>query len=136
MTTIRHRSVSSAIAAVFILIAAFSLTLTADLARSETTIGRWCDRMVPNLPQFNRTIAIIIADDGKVLLMSNFNDGSSSVNELREAPGNIYEMMDSSSGDKYRIVANTGDLQLLDDDGLIRIASRLENTPQNNECSN
>ena len=91
--------------------------------------------MIPNLPEYNRTITIVIADDGKILLTSNFKDGSSSVNELREALGGIYEVIGSSSGDKYRFVASTGDLQLLDDDGLIRVASRLKNAPQSNECS-
>lgn len=135
VTVTRHFSLGSASAAIVVLVAAFVMTLATDSARSETTIGRWCDRMIPNLPEYNRTIAIDIADDGKVLLTSNFRDGSSSVNELRETSGGIYEVIESSSGDKYRLVPSSGDLQLLDNDGLIRIASRLENTPQDNECS-
>ena len=99
------------------------------------TIGRWCDRMIPNQPKYNRTMAIVITNDGKTMLKSKFSDGSSSTNELREAAGNIYEKIGSGSGDKYRIVPSTGALQLLDEDGLIRVASRLENTPQRNECS-
>ncbi len=91
--------------------------------------------MIPNLPAYNRTITIVVADDGKVLLTSNFKDGSSSVNELREVSGGIYEVIENSFGEKYRFVASTGNLQLLDDDGLIRVASRLENAPETNECS-
>ena len=135
MSKTQHFSLSSATAAIIILVAAFVLIFATDLARSETTIGRWCDRMIPNLPEYNRTITIVIADDGKVLLTSNFKDGSSSVNELREGLDGVYEVIGSSSGDKYRFVASTGDLQLLDDDGLIRVASRLENAPQSNGCS-
>lgn len=114
--------------------AVLSLTLAMDAVASETTIGRWCDRMIPNNSKYNRTMAIVITSSGNLVLKSNFNDGSSSMNELREAPAGVYEKVESSSGDKYRIVQNTGDLQLLDNDGLVRIAVRLENSPQRNEC--
>ena len=119
-----------------VLVTGFLLPLVTDVAGSETTIGRWCDRLIPNLSEYNRTMAIVIANDGKVVLESKFNDGSSSINELRETAGSIYEKFGSSSGDKYRIVPSTGNLQLLDKDGLIRVATRLENTPKRNECSN
>ena len=202
---------------------------------NQTTIGRWCDRPLPNLPEYNRTMAIFVANDNRgeqrlggirleealseiarlrqqlnlarkrlaeareelqlrrgvtvrgetgtagfvdralyeaaetrvmqlaventrlrdrladlefaspaktesntlrrrVVLRSKFNDGSSSVHELHEAAGGIYVKIGSHTGDKYRIVPNTGDLQLLDDDGLIRMATRLENSSQINEC--
>ena len=91
--------------------------------------------MIPNMPKYNRTMAIIVSDTGKVALKSMFNDGSSSTNELREAPGGVYVKVGSSSGDRYRVVPHTGELQLLDNDGLIRLASRLANSPQRNECS-
>ena len=110
------------------------LALATDAVASETTIGRWCDQMIPNNPQYNRTMAIVVTNDEKVVLQSAFNDGSSSVNELREASSGIYSKVGSSSGDKYRVVPSSGDLQLLDDDGLVRVARRLENTPQRNEC--
>ena len=115
--------------------AMFVLAFATDAAEGEKTIGRWCDRMIPNVPKYNYTMAIVITNDGKVMLKSKFNDGSSSINQLREAAGNIYEEIGSSYGDKYRIVPSTGNLQLLDEDGLIRVATRLENTPQSNECS-
>ena len=118
-----------------IIVAMFVLAFATDAAEGETTIGRWCDRMIPNVPKYNYTMAIVITNDGKVMLKSKFNDDSSSINELREAVGNIYEEIGSSYGDKYRIVPSTGNLQLLDEDGLIRVATRLENTPQSNECS-
>ena len=103
-------------------------------ASAETVIGRWCDKMVPNLPQFNSVMTIMITDEGKVELRLKFNDGSATEVELMEAAGGVYETV-GDSGDKYRIVPNTGNLQLLDDDGLISIATRLENTPQSEECS-
>ena len=106
-----------------------------DGVADESTIGRWCDRMIPNMPKYNRTMAIVISNDGRTLLRAEFGDGSSSTNELRETAGNIYEKIGSATGDKYRIVMSTGDLQLLDQDGLIRVAVRLENTPRSGECS-
>ena len=91
--------------------------------------------MIPGAPRYNRTMAIVIAEEGKVVLKSQFGDGSSSTNELREAAGGIYEKIGSPNGDKYRIIPGTGNLQLLDDDGLVRVAARLENTPSSRECS-
>ncbi len=91
--------------------------------------------MLPNMPKYNRTMTIGVTDDGKVVLKSKFGDGSSSTNELREAAGGIYEKIGSHSGDKYRIIPSNGNLQLLDDDGLVRVGTRLENTPQSGECS-
>ena len=116
------------------LVAAFVLVFAVSGTADDSVIGRWCDRMIPNMPKYNRTMDIVVADDGRVLLRARFGDGSSSVNELREAAGGIYEKVGSVTGDKYRVVPNTGNLQLLDQDGLIRIAARLESTPQRGEC--
>ena len=80
-------------------------------------------------------MAIVITDGGKVVLMSSFGDGSSNTNELREASGGIYEKIGSSHEDKYQIVSSTGNLQLLDNAGLVRVATRLGNTPRSNECA-
>ena len=107
----------------------------AEVAGGEITIGRWCDRMMPNIPKYDSILSIFITSDGKVILKAEYGDGSSGMYELRERVGNIYEKIGSSFGDKYRIVPSTGNLQLLDDDGLIRVATRLENSPQGNECS-
>ena len=106
-----------------------------EVAGGETTIGRWCDQMIPNIPEYDSILSIVITDNGEVVLKPRYGDGSSGEYELRGKAGSIYERIGSSSGDKYRIVPSTGNLQLLDDDGLIRVARRLENTPQTNECS-
>jgi hypothetical protein len=107
----------------------------ASLARAETTIGRWCDRAVPSAPTYNRIIAIVATDDGQVELRATFADGSSNTERLEEV-GEIYEKTNSASGDRYRIVGTTGNLQLIDNDGLIRTATRLENVPTAGECKN
>ena len=115
--------------------ATMGLVLATGASAGETVIGRWCDRTVPALPKYNRIVTVVIADDGAVVARSQFNDGSSHTRTLHEAAGGLYEVVGSAHGDKLRIVAATGELQLLDDDGLIRIATRLENTPQSNECA-
>ena len=115
--------------------AMLALAFATTPASGETTIGRWCDRTIPNMPKHNRTVAIVVTDNGQVVAKSKFGDGSSTTSELRETTGDIYEKIGSRFGDKYRIVPSTGNLQLLDKDGLIRIANRLENTPRSNECS-
>ena len=90
--------------------------------------------MIPGMPKYNRIMAIVIADDGKVVLKSTFGDGSSNISELREVDGEIYEIIESCCGEKYRIIPATGNLQLLDEDGFVRVVTRLENTPQSREC--
>ena len=35
---------------VIIITAVFLLTFATDVRADETTIGRWCDRIVPNMP--------------------------------------------------------------------------------------
>ncbi len=86
------------------------------------------------MPQYNGIMEIVITDDGAIELRTRYGDGSSAVSELNEQSGGIYAAIGSSSGDKYRIVSADGNLQLLDNDGLIRVATRLENTPQPGEC--
>jgi len=90
--------------------------------------------MVPNMPELNGKITFVANAKGKMEVHTKFGDGSISKEPLRERPGGIYEIVSSHTGDKFRIVPNTGELQILDNDGLIRIAKRLENTPKSGEC--
>ena len=116
------------------LIFAVALLLAWTTASAETTIGRWCDRWGPTLKS-HRIMTIAISDDGAIMLTSKFGDGSSLVEKLRERPNGILEKIGSPYGDKYRIVPSDGNLQLLDREGLIRVAARLENTARHGECS-
>jgi len=86
------------------------------------------------MPQYSRTIEIAIAPDGSAIVRNNFADGSANQGMLSELGGDLYAVPDSPNGDKYRIVPSSGELQLLDNDGLIRTARRLENTPRQGEC--
>ena len=103
-------------------------------AKADTTLGRWCDRMLPNVPRANRRMTLTVKNDGMVVLHSHFGDGSKGEEKLRELGGDIYAVVDSRWGDKYRIALSSGELQILDNDGLIRTAKRLENKPTPGEC--
>lgn len=109
--------------------------IAASGAVAETTIGRWCDRMIPSMPKYNRILEVVVTNSGGVEVRSNLNDGSPLTNDLREVAGNMYEVVGSTSGEKYRILSNDGNLQLIDEDGIIRVASRLENKRQSGECA-
>ncbi len=111
-----------------------AVSIASSEAGADTVVGRWCDKMVPKMPQFNAVLTIVITNDGSAEIRSKFRDGSSGANALREAAGGFYEKIGSEFGDKYRIVPTTGDLQLVDNDGLIRIAVRLENEPREGDC--
>lgn len=103
-------------------------------ATRETTIGRWCDRMIPNSPKYNRTMTIQVNDNGMLVAFSRFGDGSTNESKLTERSGGVFFVNGSSSGDRYRIIPATGNLQLIDNDGLIRVANRLENEPRRGDC--
>ncbi len=106
----------------------------ANSATAETILGRWCDKMVPNNPSFWSVIIIEVQDNGDLAAIVNHRDGSVNESVLEEVGGDVMTVVGSSSGDKYRVVPSTGSLQLLDNDGFIRSAQRLENTPHAGEC--
>ena len=101
---------------------------------AETTVGRWCDEQIPTMPKYNGILEIVITDSGAVEMRSRYGDGSRGVTKLTEVDGGMYVPVASFSRHQYRIVPSNGDLQLLDNDGLIRVATRLENTPSPGEC--
>lgn len=110
------------------------LLLFSNIAYGQDTVGRWCDQLIPNMPKYNRVMSIVITDKGVAELRSDFNDGSGSVEELRERSSDKYESTEAQSGERYRIISENGDLQLIDEDGPIRTAQRLEEDAQPDEC--
>ena len=116
---------------VSMLIVWFGLTTTAS---AEITVGRWCDQLLPNNPKFKAELSIVVEDNGDVVLRSKHADGSSGSDPLDELGNDIYANADSPHGEKYRIVPKTGELQLIDNDGLIRTANRLENDAVSGDC--
>jgi hypothetical protein len=115
-------------------VAAVLLALLGEAAAGELVIGRWCDRVLPAMPQYNTVLEIVVGEDGEVQLRSRLGEAVRA-EPLREGANGLFFATRGSSGDKYRVVSRTGDLQLLDADGLIRVARRLENTPRRGECS-
>ncbi|MEQ8354637.1 MAG: hypothetical protein RH942_03795 [Kiloniellaceae bacterium] len=113
---------------------ALSAGLVPEGAQADTVLSRWCWQMLPSGKEMNAVLKIVVTNSGAVELHSDFFDGGSLVSELREAEGGVFENVDSPSGDKYRIVRNTGNLQLIDDQGLIDTAQRLDNNAGNDDC--
>lgn len=119
---------------IHIVVGTLTLLVCITTVGAETTVGRWCDRWSAAYKS-HRIMTLTIRDDGHIVLLSKFGDGSSSLDEIRERPNGIFEKVGSPFGDKYRIVPSDGNLQLLDRDGLIRVARRFENTARHGECS-
>ncbi len=98
-------------------------------------IGRWCDEMIPNLPNYNYAISIAGIEEPHVIF--DFADGSVKIDplEIRNSDKpNVYSMIESSSGENFEI-NTTGSLYISDEDGLIRIASNLEEAIKNGTCT-
>ena len=85
------------------------------------------------MPQYNSVLRIVVAGDGYAEIRIRYADGSRTVMKLKKEGGNIYAAIGSSTGDKYRIEPD-GSLHLLDNDGLVRVATRLADTPERGEC--
>lgn len=98
----------------------------------EIILGRWCDRPIPKLSIADNVITIKVNNHRKPQLIKDFRGAKSEVAPLREKSGNVF--MGGDHGEGYRIIPNTGDLQLFDQDGIIRVATRLEGTPRDGEC--
>ncbi len=104
------------------------------IAEKRNILGRWCDQMIPNSNKFNRIITIYLSKDGIPWASSKFYDGSAGKRKLADLGKGMFKVIGSSVGDKYRIVPNTGELQLLDNDGFIRTAKRLETSSRPRDC--
>jgi hypothetical protein len=100
----------------------------------ELFLGRWCDKQVPNIPAYNGVLEIAVSESGAVELRRYYGDKSSGTSSLTQSDNGTYWVDGSSSGDSFRIVQSSGDLQLLDNEGLIRVASRISDSPQSREC--
>ena len=61
------------------------------------------------------------------------NDGSSGIQKLKRK-GDTFAEVDGDFGDGYQIDAKTGELNLVDNDGLVATATKLSNVPQANDC--
>jgi len=117
-----------------IIAAAIVVVWSASATAQETVLGRWCDQLVPNIPTMRAEITIKVLEGGEAVADLRFFDGSDLRRRLIEQSGGIFRVADSTFGDRYRVVPGNGELQLIDNDGLIRTARRLENVPQPGDC--
>ncbi len=100
-------------------------------ATEQIIVGRWCHTMGTF---YTQEIKVSIEGNGEVIMRSRFNDGSSMERKLIELPNSIYKLAEQESDVSFRIVKATGELQLLDSDGLIGTAKRLENIEKPKDC--
>lgn len=91
-----------------------------NVEATATLVGRRCDKIFPGSNDGNIEIAIVTGADGKSERLRFFFDGSRSRDPLKFR-GNAFWHVGSSSGDHYKI-ASTGELQLFDEEGFIRMA--------------
>ena len=96
----------------------------------ELVLGRWCDTWYPG----SSHELIIRVVDGKTVAFWHFTGGSTLEQELIEKSDMVFLVSDSPSGDGYRVISTSGNLHIFDDDGIIREAVRLENSPQQGDC--
>ncbi|OWV87453.1 hypothetical protein [Rhizobium sp. R693] len=64
--------------------------IAAPAMPAEITIGRWCDRMLPSIPQYNRMIEIVISEAHTPTARNSFADGSTNEQMLEELGGDLY----------------------------------------------
>ena len=110
-----------------------AVLVLAPMAAADTTLGRWCDRW-GSAYKSHRIVTLTLRDDGSLVLVSKFVTGNWLRQEIRELPNGIFEKIGNPYKEKVRIIPSDGHLQLLDENGLIRVATRLENTPRPGEC--
>ena len=106
----------------------------AQTAVAETVLGRWCDHRVPSMPRYNGIIELVSTDAGVLQAYSRFADGSELTEQIRKKSKTTYEVIESATQDQYRVVPGTGDLQLIDQDGIIRTAKRLRSSHEAASC--
>ncbi len=104
-----------------------------NTAHAETIVGRWCDIMVPGKAEYYAIKEIVITDDGNIELRSQYGDGSKGIERLVKQDSRHYLTL-NRHGEKYRIIPDSGNLELAGPDGPFRVATRLANTPQDGEC--
>ncbi len=103
-------------------------------AEERHVFGRWCDSILPGTNKFNRVITITLSKKGAPQAEVEYFDGSVGNEQLTDFGNGMFRIDGRDSGDKYRIVPNNGELQMLDNDGFIRAARRLETSPQSGDC--
>ena len=106
----------------------------AQTAAAETSLGLWCDHRAPSMPQYNGIIELVSTDAGVLQARFRFADGSEVTQQVRKKSKTTYEVINSTWREQYRVVPRTGDLELIDQDGIIRTAKRLRSSRETASC--
>ena len=108
-----------------------SLCFAAGCSATPTTLGRWCDEWFPG---FRAEITIQSFDDGRLQALLTFSDGGTEVQNLVESANLVFFVEDSEYSDRYRILPTTGELEVIDVEGIISIARPMSSNPRADDC--
>ncbi len=107
-----------------LLLTASLLTVIMYPAHADTTVGRWCDKAIPSMSQYNTILEIVVTIRGEIELRTRHGDGSRTVTKLNDLGDAIFAAEGSRTEEKYRVEPD-GNLALLNYAGFARIAKRL-----------
>ena len=99
----------------------------------QTLVGQWCDRPVESIPGTFAIYEITLDERAVPFVHITFADGSSLQEELVVAVNNTFDKT-SPDGDYFHINPETGQLDLMDEFGLIRSAKPIESKTQFSKC--
>jgi len=104
-----------------------------DVKSAPAIVGRWCYQ--PSTVPATWVVLEIRRSGNGYVLNDSSTDGSKRTKPLGFV-GDTYSEIGSDTGDKYRIDRSNGELQVLDNEGLIGTATRLSDEVQLDECQN
>ncbi|MCK5040987.1 MAG: hypothetical protein KAR62_01775 [Sphingomonadales bacterium] len=105
---------------VITVITVITLASISTHASASTVLGNWCWTMIPNDETTNIDFSIIVNEQNKTYLLIGKEDTEGAL--LRSIGRGIYEKVGDILEEKFRIVPNTGSLELIDNYGLIGTA--------------
>ena len=91
--------------------------------------------MLPGDPDVDRIVTIAADGGGQVVATVRYHRSPEATRVLSRAPSGVCRNVDSTFGDRYRIVPHAGDLQLRDNARPMRPATRLDDTLARGECA-
>ena len=116
-----------------LLLTATLLGVIMNSAHADTTVGRWCDKAIPSMSQYNTILEIVVTIRGEIELRTQHSDGSRIMTKLNDLGNGIFAAEGSGTDEKYRVEPD-GTLALLNYAGFTRIAKRLGDMPQRGDC--
>ncbi|NMG39841.1 hypothetical protein GRZ55_11355 [Chelativorans sp. ZYF759] len=109
------------------LVLVLALSVAASSAQGGALVGQWCDRPLEAMASLDSVMRIEIRESGPVLV--DLFRGSAREVDLRDQGEGVFV---EAGGDGYRIAG--ADLELFDEMGVIRTASRMDDDAAEEEC--